>query len=393
MRIVHVANFYGPNSGGIKTTLHELGKGYQEFGHEFIYIVPGVNSVEEITPYGRKITVPGLLLPQSGGYRIIRCNGNLKNLLTRLKPDRLEVSDRFTLLSLGTWAQENGIPSVVFSHETLRGLVDRFLPVLPHFLKTKFVNKHNRKLASSFDHVVATTNFASKEFIEIGIQNLIRISLGVDLHTFHPNLRSEELRSDLLKGSKVLLVHCGRMSREKEPHRSIDALEILLKKGISARLVYVGTGPLWHKLRKKAEGLPVDFLGYIADRNKVARILASADISMAPGPLETFCLAALESLASGTPVVASSSSAVGEFLINSHHHPAGATAEDQRFSFAHAVIHLLKRPRLRITAREVAEALPWDATVRNMLVLHGALEPQEDLPPLIVKPSTRMRVA
>lgn len=391
MRIVHVANFYGPNSGGIKTTLHELGKGYQSFGHEFIYIVPGVNRVEEITPYGRKITLPGLLLPQSGGYRIIRCNSDLKALLTKLKPDRLEVSDRFTLTSLGTWARENNVPSVVFSHETLHGLVNRFLPFLPSSAKRKLVNSHNARLSKCFDHVVATTNFASKEFIEIGATNLVRISLGVDLHTFHPTLRSEELRTELLKGSKVLLVHCGRMSREKEPQRSIDALEILLHKGISARLIYVGTGPLWHKLRKRAHGLPVDFLGYVADRQRVSKILASSDISIAPGPLETFCLAALESLASGTPVVASSSSAVGEFLIHSHHHPAGAVAADQRFSFAHAILHLLKRPRLRSTAREVAEALPWDATVRNMLMLHGALEQQEDLPPLV--DAANLRVA
>jgi alpha-1,6-mannosyltransferase len=41
MRIVHVANFYGPKSGGIRTTLHELGKGYKARGHEFTYIVPG----------------------------------------------------------------------------------------------------------------------------------------------------------------------------------------------------------------------------------------------------------------------------------------------------------------------------------------------------------------
>ncbi|MCX7283667.1 MAG: LysR substrate-binding domain-containing protein, partial [Novosphingobium sp.] len=40
-------------------------------------------------------------------------------------------------------------------------------------------------------------------------------------------------------------------------------------------------------------------------------ILASADVSLAPGPIETFCLAALESLAAGTPVVASNTSAVG----------------------------------------------------------------------------------
>ena len=391
MRIVHVANFYGPNSGGIKTTLHELGRGYQSYGHEFIYIVPGVNFVEEITPFGRKITLPGLTLPQSGGYRIIRDNAELKKILTRLAPDRLEVSDRFTLTSLGLWAKENGIPSVVFSHETLRGLVDRFLPILPSRVKQSVVNIHNRKLSRNFDYVVATTEFAAKEFKIIGIKNLVKVSLGVDLSVFHPSLRSEDLRTEMLKGDQVLLVHCGRMSREKEPQRSIEALEILLRKGIRARLVYVGTGPLWHKLRKQAQGLPVDFLGYIADRNRVAQILASADISMAPGPLETFCLAALESLASGTPVVASQSSAVGEFLRFEHQHPAGAVSFDNRFSFAHSIQHLLKRPKLREVAREVAETMPWDATVRSMLVLHGALDVQPDLPQLAT--SSDLRVA
>ncbi len=389
MRIVHVANFYGPNSGGIKTTLHELGKGYQHYGHDFIYIVPGINYVEEITPYGRKITLPGVALPQSGGYRIIRNNVELKRILKNLKPDRLEVSDRFTLTSLGLWARENGIPSVVFSHETLLGLVDRFAPFLPSLLRKRLVNRHNLKLARSFDHVVATTEFASKEFKELAIDNLVCIPLGVDLATFHPSLHSDALRESMLKGAHVLLVHCGRMSKEKEPQRSIDALEILLKKGIKARLVYVGTGPLWHKLRRKAQGMPVDFLGYIADRNRVAQILASADISLAPGPLETFCLAALESLASGTPVVASQNSAVGEFLIHRHHHPAGAVASDNRFSFAESVQHILKRPRMSITAREVAESLPWDATVRNMLILHDALDEQPDLPQLIVRKSRK----
>jgi alpha-1,6-mannosyltransferase len=137
--------------------------------------------------------------------------------------------------------------------------------------------------------------------------------------------------------------------------------------------------------------MPVDFLGYIADRNRVAQILASADISLAPGPLETFCLAALESLASGTPVVASQSSAVGEFLIHRHHHPAGAVASDNRFSFAASIQHILKRPRMRVTAREVAESLPWDATVRTMLLLHDALDEQPDLPQLTIR--KRMKVA
>ena len=113
MRIVHVANFYGPNSGGIKTTLHELGRGYLKYGHDFIYIVPGTQFSSEVTPFGRKISLPSFILPGSGSYRIIRSNKALRELIKELNPDRLEISDRFTLRSLGIWAKTQGIPSVV----------------------------------------------------------------------------------------------------------------------------------------------------------------------------------------------------------------------------------------------------------------------------------------
>jgi alpha-1,6-mannosyltransferase len=369
MRIVHVANFYGPNSGGIKTTLHELGRGYLHYGHEFIYIVPGVTNHSEMTQFGYKITLPSVLLPGSGGYRILRNNNELKRIIASLNPDAIEISDRFTLRSIGLWAKKEKIPTVVFSHETLRGLASRFLPSwLP---LRSMVNWHNKRLAKSFDHVVATTEFAAREFREIEIPNIVKIPLGVDLETFSPENRSLQLRHDLLQGSQLLLVHCGRLSPEKEPHRSFDALEILLKRGVNARLVVIGNGPMWSKLRERAEGLPIDMLGYVADRKRVAAILASADISIAPGPLETFCLSALESLASGTPVVASRSSAVGEFLRHTEKNPAGAIATDERFSFAYAIESLAFRPRLRTVARKSAERLPWDSTVTLMMQLHG----------------------
>ena len=369
MRIVHVANFYGPNSGGIKTTLHELGRGYLKYGHDFIYIVPGTQFLQEQTPYGRKITLPSIIVPGSGNYRVIKSNKALRNLIAELAPDRIEISDRFTLLNIGKFARRRGIPTVVFSHETLRGLANRFLPVwLP---RKTIVNWHNRRLAKNFDHVIATTEFAAAEFRDIGTKNLVKIPLGVDLINFSPDHRSSQFRHELLRGSQVLLVHCGRLSPEKEPQRSIEALVELRSRGIDARLVIVGIGPMWKKIRLLAKDLPVDTLGYIADRKRVAAILSSADISLAPGPLETFCLSALESISSGTPVVASKSSAVGEFLKINLKNPAGAVAADNGAAFADAIESLLYRPKLRTVARGAAEALPWDKTIQLMMLLHN----------------------
>jgi alpha-1,6-mannosyltransferase len=314
-------------------------------------------------------------LPASGGYQIIRSNKQLLNLLEFLNPDRIEVSDRFTLLKVGRWAKQHKVASLVFSHETLNGLVKKYAPLIPVSFRNKFVNWHNRKLAASFDTVIATTEFAAAEFVRIKTTNLRKVALGVDLAGFNPENRDHKLRKELLKGADYLLVHCGRMSPEKEPARSVQTVSELVKAGVNVRLIIVGGGPLWNKIRKQSLGLPIEMLGYVASREKVASYLAAADIAIAPGPLETFCLSALESLASGTPVVASKSSAVGEILNINSIRPAGAVASDNGAEFAKAIKQLLNKGRLRKVAREQAEKFSWANTVDAMLDVHGAKQP------------------
>ena len=123
-----------------------------------------------------------------------------------------------------------------------------------------FVNWHNAKLAATFDNVIATTDFAAAEFVRIKTNNLRKVALGVDLIGFNPENRNYKLRKELLKGAEFLLVHCGRMSPEKQPERSVQALAELIKRGVNARLIIVGGGPLWNKVRNKAPDYQLTWL-------------------------------------------------------------------------------------------------------------------------------------
>ena len=122
------------------------------------------------------------------------------------------------------------------------------------------------------------------------------VPLGVDLQMFHPRRFCVETRSRWAGPDQLLLVHCGRLSIEKRADRSIDALAALRDSGVDARLVVAGDGPLRARLERHAANLPVDFTGFISSRSTVATLLASADVALAPGPHETFGLAALEAL-------------------------------------------------------------------------------------------------
>ena len=56
MRIVRLANFVAPRSGGLRTSLAELGAGYLAAGHEPVLVIPGERDGDELTTQGRVVT-------------------------------------------------------------------------------------------------------------------------------------------------------------------------------------------------------------------------------------------------------------------------------------------------------------------------------------------------
>src|SRR5262249_37183107 len=121
MRIVRLANFVHPTSGGLRTALRELGAGYLAAGHEPVLVIPGQSYSDTHTAQGRVISLPGP--PVLPSYRAIVRRRPLRRLLESLAPDRIEVSDRTTLRWTGAWARKHGVPSVMVSHESLEGLL------------------------------------------------------------------------------------------------------------------------------------------------------------------------------------------------------------------------------------------------------------------------------
>jgi len=360
MRIVHVANAYTPRSGGIRTTVHALGHGYRAAGHEFVLVVPGPRASDEDLPWGRRVTLAGPRVPGSGGYRILADLHRVRAVLDALAPDRLEVSDRLTLRGLGRWARAAGVPSTVIAHERVDGLLRAFTPLGPRAAQGA-ADRHNATTAERFDRVVTTTRFAGQEFARIGVPT-DHVPLGVDLEQFQPATQPSA-------GGVPLLVLCSRLSPEKRPDLAIEALRVMHHAGLPARLVVAGSGPLAASLKRRARGLPVELVGHLADRSALASLLGAADVVLAPGPVETFGLAALEALACGTPVVAASTSAVAELVGGG----AGRRARPEPPAFAAAVAALLAVPEAhrREAARARAESFPWSRTTDTMLGLHG----------------------
>jgi glycosyltransferase involved in cell wall biosynthesis len=97
---------------------------------------------------------------------------------------------------------------------------------------------------------------------------------------------------------------CAVLRREKNPLQLVDALALLRSRGISARVLLIGDGPMRPAVEARARALGVAASLTIAGfQQDVRAFLAAADAVALCSTSETFPLAALEAMALGRPVV------------------------------------------------------------------------------------------
>ncbi len=370
MRIAQLANFVGSTSGGMRTAIEHLGRGYVDAGVERLLVIPGPVDAVTSTDLGDVVQVRAPRV--GGGYRLIVEPWRVTEVLERWRPTSVEWSDKLTLLPVAWWARRNGVRSVLLSHERM-GDMFAMRSGLDTTSKVS-IGLLNRLLVRSFDTVVVTSRYAEEEFRTVAANAgcpIERVPLGVDLDTFRPVARSPRSpHSPHAPGSGPLrLVHAGRLSREKSPHLAVATAVELHRRGVPVRMDVYGEGPHRDELEEIAAGAPVHFHGYVDGREALRDRLAAADVALSVCPGETFGLAVLEALACGTPVVTADRGGARELVDAS----SGAWGPPDPASLADAVLRVAARPAdvVRRDARRRAERYGWERTVARMLALHA----------------------
>ncbi|MDR1266147.1 MAG: glycosyltransferase [Propionibacteriaceae bacterium] len=411
MRIVQLANFISPTSGGLRRAVDQLGRGYVAAGHQRLLVVPGVADAVFEDDAGWTVAIRS---PQvAGGYRLALNWGKLVDLLRRFAPTSVEVSDKWTMTAAAGWARRCGVGAVLLSHERLDHMASLFLR---HDVSSA-VHRLNAALAKRYDKVVVTTRYSAQEWAGTGVTGLdqdddqpfvprrggddqppslsptgggddqpsvprptrhgdgaraelVVVPLGVDLTTFQPGDRPSDPAGD----EPLRLVHVGRLSREKSPGLAVATALELSRRGRAVRLDVHGVGPQLAQLRELAQGWPVYFHGHSNDRCAIADAYRQAHLALSVCPGETFGLAVLEALACGAVVVTADRGGARE-LVDASCAEWGAPDPVQ---LADAVERLADRRRqnaagLQAAARARAERYPWSQTVARMLELHAGV--------------------
>ena len=107
------------------------------------------------------------------------------------------------------------------------------------------------------------------------------------------------------------------ISNYRPVKRARDVVEVFAKvaSAIDCRLILIGDGPELPVARELAEQLGVlDRVTFVGVVDRVAPLLAAADLLLLPSSSESFGLGALEAMASGVPVIASDIGGIPEVV-------------------------------------------------------------------------------
>lgn len=296
MKVALVAESFLPHSNGVTHSLLRVIDHLASRGDEAMVIAPESRGSDGPVRYGiASITrLPAMGWP---GYRDVRVAlsgvGKMSRVLEEYEPDIVHLASPFTLgWTAVRAANELDLPSVAVYQTEIPSYADRYnLGWGEGILWNRVLNIHQRA-----DLTLAPSTYAMRQLEQLGVPRLRLWPRGVDAARFHPSKRSAERRAAWAPAGEVVVGYVGRLAAEK---RVEDLAHLAAIPGIS--VVIVGDGPAHEKLRTM---LPdAHFLGFLTGED-LAQAVASFDVFVHCGELETFCQTIQEALASGVPVVA-----------------------------------------------------------------------------------------
>ncbi len=355
MRILIANDQHWPMRSGVATAVRTLAQGLAKEGHTVVVVAPsqtgrGYKEVDQNYEIRR---IRSFGLPFRKNLRVsVTYDRELRRILDEYEPDIVHVHTQLTVgLGMLRAAVNRKIPVVATNHvmpdnmiKNIKGLSRVSRPL------SYFLSEYGTLLYRGAKRIIMPTESA------LGLFNMerieapaIAISNGIDLDRFRPEKPSDEIFEKFnIPRDKTIISWIGRIDEEKHLHILMEALGQLSVLGFDFYGLFVGGGNAAEHLKQMVAELGLDervtFTGLVSDEDLV-QLHHVGDIFAVSSPTELQCLAMLEAMACGKPVVAVDAGALKELCITDE--TGYLINVDDVPAMEKALAKLLEHPKLR----------------------------------------------
>lgn len=365
MRIAIVTEVFLPKIDGVVTRLTRTLEQLAELGHDVHIFAPSARGVRPPATFaGFPVTpIPARSLPVYPEIKFGLPSLRFFREIRAFCPDVIHAVNPIWTAALGVAAaRRDGIPLVASFHTNVPDYtvalgIGWVKPIATGAIKAL----HNHAAVN-----LCTSGPMVDQARAMGMHNVQLWPKAVDTVGYHPSKADPAMRARLTDGhpSAPLITYIGRVSKEKDLARLASVYDLVRRRVPDVRLAIVGSGPYEEELRELL-GERAVFTGYLTG-DELAAAFASGDVFAFPSATETLGLVALESFASGVPVVGTNAGGI-PFVIDDGvtgrliDITADAAADDA--AWADALAGLLENPDARhcmgAAARAEAERYSW----------------------------------
>jgi len=316
MDIAWFTDTWVPNRDGVVTSLLSFKKVMEQEGHHIYIFAPGLRKKEEYGVfYYRAFSFPpypqyrfptplsifsrrSISLVRKIGVDIIHSHSpGTMGLHARIASSKTKIPMVFTF---HTFIDDSVY--LLFKNEKLQNASRNFI--------YKWLRWYTKKCRC----VIVPSYYVKKRLEKIiGEREFEVIPTGIDIEKFS---RGNGTAMRKKYGNKKIILHVGRVVKEKNIELLIKAAPHILKK-MDAIFIIVGEGPhrknLEEMVRKMNLAPHFIFTGFV-EENELLDYYRAADVFAFPSTYETQGLVALEAMAAGVPVVGARAKAIPDFI-------------------------------------------------------------------------------
>ena len=312
MRIGLFTDTYFPQVSGVATSIRTLKTELEKLGHTVFIFTTTDKDVNRYEDW-QIIRIPSVPFFAFKDRRIAyRGFSTALEIARQYQLDIIHTQTEFSLGLLGVWiAKELRIPVVHTYHTQYEDYVRYIAKGM--VIRPSMVKYIVRGFMSDLDGVICPSEIVYDLLMKYKVKVEKRvIPTGIELAKFErPEITSEniaDLRGKLgISNQETMLLSLSRVSYEKNIQAVLAALPAVLEENPDVKLVVAGDGPYLSDLKAQAKRLNITdaviFTGMIAP-SETALYYKAADFFISASTSETQGLTYLESLASGTPIIA-----------------------------------------------------------------------------------------